>query len=269
MAKYLVRFTDKKYYPDFSDLSKYIIKLGTLHHYRNIEDKVRRDQNEGQKGLDLILKRPCKKLDELRAKEGSFFPHIDENNYKENGEFKAEFHILAHDHLYDFNAWVFCCSVIDDLDLIPELEKHFECDSHYFITDIDLFVNQMQKSLAANLVQNPTDEQGKKRMRFGNEKKIYLDGYKDIVKYNNDSKSMEYTYETLTDFMNSKYSREVNQKYWFQKSKRFEIEREFRVIFFPTTNRTEGKRFTITDNSIFLECNLNNCVSIEPKFYDE
>jgi len=64
MPKYLVRFTSKEYYPNFKDLSKYGIKIGTFHHFRKIQDKVRQDQEEGQRGLHLTIKKPCEKLDE-------------------------------------------------------------------------------------------------------------------------------------------------------------------------------------------------------------
>lgn len=267
MSKYLVRFTSKKYYPNFKNLTEYKIKLGTFHHYRNIEDKIRQDKEEGQCGLDLIIKKPCKKLDEFIEKESAIILQYDESKLNANGEFKAETHIMVHEHLYEFNSWMFCCSIIEDLTLIPKLEEYFECDSHYFISDIDGFILSVQKSLSESLKQKRVDKENNPIILHGSEKNIRIDGFKDIVTYGLRDGYQRETVNTLEEFMNSPKSRETNRKIWFQKPKKFEIESEFRIVLYPTAGREEQKIFNINDDFRLLKCDLSNCLSAEPKSF--
>jgi len=269
MPKYLVRFTIKKYYPNFANLSSYTIKLGTFHHYRNIEDKIRQDKEEGQRGLDLIIKKPCGKLDEFIEKGIPGFFQYDNTKLNENGEFNAETHILVHDHLYEYNSWVFCCSIIEDLSLIPKLEEYFECDSHYFISDLDGFILSTQKSLSESLKANRFDQNGKSIIEHGKEPNVWVDGYKNYVEYGKKDGYQNLTANTLTEFMNSSKYRELNRNIWFNKPKRFEIESEFRIVLYPTAGREEKKIFNINDDFRLLECDFTNCLSAEPKSFEK
>lgn len=267
MPKYLVRFTSKKYYPDFKNLTEYKIKLGTFHHYRNIEDQIRQDKEEGQCGLDLIIKKPCKKLDELIEKETTGFMKYDKNKLNEDGEFKAETHIMVHEHLYEFNSWMFCCSIIEDLALIPELKEYFECDSHYFISDIDRFMLSVQNSLSESLKQKRVDEDNNPIILHGSEKNVWIEGFKNIVIYGLRNGYQQKTVNTIEEFMNSHQSREINREIWFQKPKKFEIESEYRIVLYPTAGRKEQKIFNINDDFRLLKCDLTNCLSAEPKSF--
>ncbi|MFX0556823.1 hypothetical protein ACOCEA_08490 [Maribacter sp. CXY002] len=269
MPKYLVRFTSKEYYPNFEDLSKYKIKLGTFHHYRKIEDGVRQDKEEGQRGLDLVIKKPCKKLLDGIERDEIIFGPYDESLLNENGEFKAETHILVHEHLYEFNSWMFCCSIIEDLSLIPKLEEYFECDSHYFISDLDGFVKATQNALADSLKKNRFDKDGKPFILHGTEPNVWIDGFKNYVKYGIRDGYQNETVNTLTEFMNSQKSRAINMDIWFHKPKRFEFESEFRIVLYATAGREENKVFNINDDSRLVECDLTDCISIEPKTFEK
>lgn len=269
MSKYLVRFTSKQYYPNFEDLTKYKIKLGTFHHYRNIEDKIRRDLEEGQRGLDLIIKKPCEKLDEFIKKGTPGFFKYDKIYLNENGEFKAETHILVHEHLYEFNSWMFCCSIIEDLSLIPKLEEYFECDSHYFITDLDGFILSTQKALAESLKLNSLDEKRKPIILHGKQPNVWIDGLKNLVKYGISQGYQKISVNTLTEFMNSPKFFTINKDEWFHKTKNFEFESEFRIVLYPTSGRDEKKLFNINDDSRLVECNLSDCINSEPISFEK
>lgn len=53
---YLVKFLPDDVTPPFTNPAKATVKLGTFKHYRAIEDAARRDQEEGQRGLDLLMR---------------------------------------------------------------------------------------------------------------------------------------------------------------------------------------------------------------------
>ncbi|MFS4493891.1 hypothetical protein [Maribacter sp. 2308TA10-17] len=269
MPKYLVRFTTKKYFPNFDDLTQYTIKLGTFHHYRNIEDKIRQDREEGQRGLDLIIKKPCDKLINGIETGEIIFGQYDESLLNDEGEFIAETHILYHEHLYEFNSWMFCCSIIEDLSLIPKLKEYFECDSHYFINDLDGFVLATQNALAASLKENRVDKKGKPFILHGKEPNVWIDGFKNPVKYGIRNGYQKETVDTLTEFTNSPKSRALNMGIWFHKPKRFEFESEFRFVLYPTAGRNEKKIFNINDDSRLIECDLTNCISTEPITFEK
>lgn len=269
MPKYLVRFTSKEYYPDFDNLSKYKIKLGTFHHYRNIGDKIRQDEEEGQRGLDLIINKPCGKLDELIEKGTPGFIQYDKGLLNKNGEFSAEYHILVHEHLYEFNSWVFCCSIIEDLSLIPVLKEYFDCDSHYFITELNGFIQSIQKSLAESLKANRLFTENNPIIIHGIEPNVWIEEIKKYVVYGKSNDYQNETANTLTEFMNSTKSREINKDIWFHKPKRFEIESEFRIVLYPTAGKREKKIFNINDDFRLLECDFTNFLSQMPKSFEK
>lgn len=150
--KYYVKFVKSKYLPDFTDdnaLQNYKINLGTFHYYRDTEDQQRKDTSEGQRGLHLKLKRPCDKLIELSKTEPALpDPRA---NLDANGNFIADYFILAHDHLAEYNAYVFCVSAIDDLDELETLKDRFKCDSYYFLSDVDGYFKSIARSLGIHL----------------------------------------------------------------------------------------------------------------------
>ncbi len=54
MSRYLVKFIPDDVKAPYANPSKSTIKIGTFNHYRNIECDIRRDREEGQRGLDLL-----------------------------------------------------------------------------------------------------------------------------------------------------------------------------------------------------------------------
>jgi hypothetical protein len=264
MPKYLVKFLNTEYYPDFKNLKSYKINLGSFLYYREIEDHKRRDVNEGQRGLDLILKRPCSKLAEYIKQSGYGYDPYTHEYLDNNGNFIPEYHFTVHDHMYDYNAWVFCCSMIDDLNEIPILMEKFECDSYYFISDIDKFINSIQHSLAQDIILNPKTLSGELRIKHPQKGNVFLDGWKDLIQYSNELKSMSFTYETLTNFLVHKDSKSINQKYWFMKSEQFSSEKEFRFILFPSKDTPTSERYSINEKSCLLDVNFTHSISQDP-----
>lgn len=189
---YLVKFTDRIHLPDDAHLDAYRLKLGTFSEYRLTEEATRRDPNEGQTGLDLQILRPSPALDELLGR----FPwgQYDSSDVDDEGHFKAEHHFLDADHLSEFNAWIFCCSAIDDLGLLPSLQDRFEAESYYFITEVDGFANAIQQSLVSNLRIQPNTPAGQRRVRAPEGVSVFVDGWKDFV-----SKGYPLRYSKVTE----------------------------------------------------------------------
>jgi hypothetical protein len=264
MAKYLVKFVNKKHMPDFDNLGDYSIRLGSFLDYKKTEDLKRQDRSEGQRGLHLTIKRPCEKLAEFIKEEKILAPEYTSNELDEEGNFIPEVNILSHEHLDNFNAWIFCCSIIDDLNDIEDICNKFNADSYYFISDINKFINEFQSSLGKNLQQCPNNKKVMPRVKYHKSKKVYLDGFYSPVNYSNDSKYMNFTYNTLEDFLASEDNRTIDKKLWFRKAKKFEDEKEFRFMLYPTSGRAEDAYYNVDEESCFLNINLNGCISVTP-----
>ena len=141
MSKYLIKFINTKYMPDFNDLNEYSIQIGSFDYYRQIEDEKRKDYGEGQRGLHLIVKKPCEKLDNLIIENG--YGHYKPEDIDENGSFKPQYNLNISDHLLEYNTYLLSCSMIDNLSQISALQEKFACENYYFITDIDLYINSI------------------------------------------------------------------------------------------------------------------------------
>jgi len=263
MAKYLVKFVEKKYLPDFENLGDYSIRLGSFLDYKKTEDLKRQDRSEGQRGLHLRIKRPCKKLEEYIKEDKLLSPEYTAKDLDKEGDFIPEVNMLSHEYLDDFNAWFFCSSIVEDLNDIEEIRSKFDADSYYFISDINKFINEIQKSLGKNLQKYRNNKKGKPRIKYPDGNKVYLDGIFNKVNYSNESKYMDFTYNTLEDFLVSKDNRAIDKKLWFRKSKTFKVEKEFRFLLYPTVGR-DKELYNVNEDSCFLNVNLNECVSEKP-----
>ena len=264
MARYLVKFVEKQYMPNFQNLNNYSIRVGSFLDYKKTEDLKRQDRSEGQRGLHLTIKRPCRKLDDLIAKGDLQMPQYTEKELDDKGDFIPEVHMMDHEYLEDFNAWIFCCSIVDHIEDIEKIKNKFNADDYYFISDIDKFINTIQHSLGKNLQDYPNNQNKKPRVQYPKGNKIYIDGYKNIVTYNSDSKYMNFTYNTLTEYSESKNTKAINMQLWFNKGVKFQEEKEFRFILFPSSKRDEGLLYNIDEMSCFLNVNLNDCISQLP-----
>ena len=264
MAKYLVKFVDNQYLPNFEELDNYSIRLGSFLDYKKTEDLKRQDKSEGQRGLHLTIKRPCKKLDELIKENKVLMPEYTDKELDENGDFIPKVTMFDHEHLDDFNTWIFCCSIVEDLKDIEKIKNKFNADSYYFISDIDKFSNALQKSLVKNLQDYPNNQNEKPRIQYPNGDNIYMDGFYSIVTYKNDSKYMNFTYNTLEDYLASKDNRTIDKNLWLRKGEKFKDEKEFRFMLYPTSGRTESKHYNIDEECCFLNVNLNECISKTP-----
>jgi len=264
MAKYLVKFVEQKYLPDFQKLDAYSIRLGSFLDYKETEDLKRQDKSEGQRGLHLTIKRPCRKLDEFIEENKLLMPKYTSKELDKDGNFIPKVTIFDHEHLDDFNAWIFCCSIVEDLQDVEKIKNKFKADSYYFISNIDKFSNAIQKSLSKNLQDCPVNKNHQSRIHYPNGDNVYLDGFNNIVTYGNDSKYMNFNYHTLTDYIASKDSRTIDKNLWFKKGINFKDEKEFRFILYPTSGRTENKHYNINEICCILDVNLNECISKTP-----
>lgn len=174
---------------------------------------------------------------------------------------------MYHEHLLDFNAWIFCLSLIDELSEIKILKERFECDSCYFISDYDLFEKRIQMALAENLKAQPKTLTGKDRIfpRYPSNESIYIDGWRQPVEYGNADKYMRFEFETLSEFYESGSYVQVERSFWFRKSKLYEVEKEFRLCFYASGERASRQiMYSTIDNFCDLNVDLEDCISLKP-----
>jgi hypothetical protein len=258
---YLVKFLPEDVKPPFLEPKSATLKIGTFKHYRNIEDETRRDREEGQRGLDLTVRKTSKRLEEL-IKSSPYAPKYPKDQVNEDGTFKFEYHILDHDHLYDFNAWVFCCSIIENLEDIEIIKKRFNAKHHFFITDLDALIYKIQCALALNLQKMPFDSSGNPRIDYPENGKVFLDGHKNLVTYSSvPTKYTALTLDTLEEFY-EKHARKISMSKMCTKSKSFEGDKEFRIIFFACENRG-GNIYNTIDDHVILKIDLTDIISSE------
>ncbi len=255
--KYLVRFTNNKYLPNFKNLENCSIKLGTFQHYKKMENNVRKDEVEGQSGVYIKVKKPCSIYIGL-------FGQQNQNELNELGEFKQETLIDVSDHSSEFNTWMFCASAVNSLEEIEQLKQRFNCDSYYFIKDYKKFENSIQKSLAEDLIRRPLNTESEQRVIKGEIEKYFLSGERKYIRYKNIKKYMLQQCETLTEFYNSQSSKQVNSDLWFFKPENYEVEKECRFIFYAVVDKNHDKFFNIKDDFVILNCDLTDAISLEP-----
>ncbi|MBZ9730548.1 hypothetical protein LB467_12710 [Salegentibacter sp. JZCK2] len=256
--KYLIKFIDCEYLPDFDNLESTSIKIGTFHHYRKIEDRLRRDEKEGQKGLNLRVKKPCNTLRE------TFKEKIEELPLDHKGHFIDDFYVNIIDHSYEFNSWVFCSSLVRDLSEIEKFKSYFNCECYYFITDYKKFENAIQKALVNDLKFHSLNNDGENRLEKDNRDLYYLSGKRQNVIYGNNDKCMVQECETFSEFIKSQEVKQVNSNFWFYKPQRFEEEKEFRFIIYATADKKHDKFYSTTDDFLILNCDLRDAISAIP-----
>ena len=265
---YLVKFvSEKKFKPSALNCFNFGIKLGTFHHYRSIEDIKFRDPSEGQRGREVVIKRPCEKLVELSEQPESYI-NLDPSHVGEDGNFIPRTALLIHDHLADFNAWVFCCSLVNDLDEIPAIQKRFGAVDYFFIIKPEAFSSKLLSALGADLKKTPINQNGDMRINgYDFKTPLLLDGYHSLVQYDNDTQWMETVEaETLTDFISSE-ARNLDKNIWFRKHEKFRAEKEFRWVFYPSLGRSNQREtyYSVKDDFRILNADICGCFSSSPK----
>ncbi|MDD9723320.1 hypothetical protein PVW51_21670 [Sulfitobacter sp. PR48] len=265
---YLVKFvSEAKYKPNALTCSNFNLKLGTFHHYRSIEDEKFRDIQEGQIGREIVVQRPCQKLEELASNPRSGID-LNPENLDEEGNFVARTALLVHEHLAEFNAWVFCCSLVENLDEIPEIQQRFEAKDYFFITNPERFSSQLLRSLGADLQQNFFLPDGRPRIdKFKFENALLLDGFHSNVAYDSETQWMSTAYvDTLTEFL-SEQVRELDRSIWFRKQQKFCVEKEFRWVFYPSRGRATGHEsyYSVNDDYRILRTDVCGSTSSTPQ----
>jgi hypothetical protein len=103
-----------------------------------------------------------------------------------------------------------------------------------------------------------------RRVIFPDGGNVFIDGYKDLVTYSDNTKYTQAKAETLSEFIAAQ-SRILNRSLWFTKHIRFREETEFRVIFYACNKRGEtAELYTTTDDYLILSADLTGIVSKEP-----
>lgn len=256
---YLVKFLPADVMPPYVAPECATVKIGSFMHFRKIEDETRRDSEEGQRGLDLTIRKPSRGLDELIAN-SKYAPQYPKDQVNADGAFNFEYHILDHAHLYDFNAWIFCCSIIENLSDIETLKTRFNAKHHYFITDLDSLIHKIQRSLAADLQARPFHPSGEPRVIYPKNGNVFLDGHKNVVTYSpEETKYTVLTCDSLEEFFQN-HARDLSIDLMCTKSKRFADEKEFRIIFYACEKRG-GQIYKTTDDYVILQADLRGIVS--------
>jgi len=123
------------------------------------------------------------------------------------------------------------------------------------------FILAIQNALAVSIKNNRFDKNRIPIILHEDEPKVWIDGFKNTVKYGIQNDAQIEIADTLTEFINSSKYRTINLDVLFQKPRRLEFESEFRIVLYPTAGREEKKIFNINDDFRLVECNITNCTS--------
>lgn len=214
----LAKFTDERWKKEA--LNGTSIRIGSFLYYREIENKIFRDEDEGQGSVVYKSKVPL-------TEEVSSRVFADNGIRLVNGWTIDTGGAPLISEKSSFNTFIFCCSLLNSPKEIPDFKSKFNTDSVYFIKDIWKFVDRISVKIREKIIKeyylNPDtfsfDEEKLKRLQvlpvIG--KVTYTDETKDrIVTEKNVENFNPYTFDLKTVF---------------RKPMRFEHEKEFRFIW--------------------------------------
>ena len=262
---YLVKFLNADVASPCEAPANTTVKLGTFRHYRTIEDQSRADSEEGQRGLDLQIRKPSKALDDFIG-ENPTACRYPTDAILPDGTFAFEYHVMVHEHLYEFNAWIFCCSMVDDLDQIPIIARRLESTHHYFITEEKRFVSCLQQSLKRDLRLGSVLPDGRERIPHPKGGNVFIEARKGMVSYaSKETTYMRLAVDTLEDFY-EKHSKTLTPELWHRKPRRFTEDSEYRIILFATAGE-RSDIYTTNDEFVILPMDLTGVVSAVPAIF--
>jgi len=221
-----------------SELRKGVIRIGSIHYYRSIEDANRKDSLEGLPPISLATKGGNRiinheQFNKLSSYSGQGFKLQDGWSFELKQGASLKFEHMA-------NIFVFCVSIDEgeQSDLSHKFGTHI-----YEITNIDMFANMI------------TDE----LMKIISDKNLIIDdgGY-DSVRWSMRPIKYKEKSEIDSDLLKQLQTpREFDMQQVFTKDFSFKEEKELRFVWFPQCS-TEDRFFTLPANFTFVDLYLPN-----------
>ena len=226
----LVKFSTKKY--KILTLAGLSIRIGTLKYYRNIENKLIRDEEEGGGRIVYDCRIP------LTAERFNRYFVDDNIKLAEGWSFNTSGVPLVSERS-PFNAFIFCCTLVNDEKEIPKLSQAFKSNAHYYIKDIWEFADRIGDRLLKRVIREA--RRYPERISFSADQLSSLKVYPMVgkVKYSDEPKVRAINENNLDTFNPRLYKPE----HLITKPLKFASEQEFRFIWFLNLGDvSEGKR---------------------------
>ena len=194
------------------------IRLGSLYKYREIENKAIQDKYEGR----IIHKiEPKEKSKELTSEEAiRMLPHLQRNK---GMTILPGAHLTREDTVP--GAFIFCTSCVID----KKLMEKWNYDSYYRIVDIAQFAKTIFEELSKNI---PLQDYRHRKVRY-------------------EEKEIDVTNNNLSECL--RLSNDPWDNY-FRKPEAFRNEKEYRLVFLPTSDFTMTEYFDLHCKKLLTCC---------------
>jgi hypothetical protein len=198
------KYAKKKYLKQFTE--KGIIRIGTIHWYRDCENKKIRDPLEGRTRYTIKPRKESLTLTKEQAQAIT-------NDYTIRGNICISPETTFSDFLNVPNAFIFCTSLSYDKKLL----KKFEADGCYKIVEIQAFANEVGKEI---------NKQYPLRL-IALDKVVYVPSKEYMITNENKSRIIR------TTPYNESGVKTIYVEDYFTKPVGFQQEAEYRFIFLP------------------------------------
>lgn len=233
---YLVKYTSKRWRD--AALNQTSLRIGSVLHYREIEDQRFRDENEGDGRIVYQSKTPLTSEVHNRIFEG--------HPYKLNDGWTID---TGGAPLFSepsqFNAFVFSCSLLKRNHEIQKQAHKFKSNAWYFIKNpmqfADDIAGKLKKYLAEVMLTGYLPESARKKMHLLEVLPVF-----GPVHYTDKSKDQVVNDGNFKSF----HSKQFQLNAFFQKNPKFQEEKEFRFIWLINLGNIEKDDFDLTTTSI-------------------
>lgn len=242
---YLVKFTDKKFIG--YAVSGKSVKIGSILHYRNIEDERFRDEDEGNGSIKLVV-------DKIDAKSFNDIMYMD--GIKLNPEWSIKPNgcpIISTKSQY--NPLVFSCSLVQGKSEIKKLQDRFQTNGTYYIKTPRNFMFSIAQSIKKYMIEKYKDMDDSP-YQYEDFEKLEIKPVMGQVFYNNKSKDIEVYKDNISDFNPKTF----DIKSLFSKPSSFKYEKEFRFMWFLMFG---DKSSSFIDETLLVSC-LASSLSNKP-----
>lgn len=233
---YLVKYTARRWRD--AALSQTSLRIGSVLHYREIDDARFRDDNEGDGRIvhrakipltaevhnRIFAEQPYRLTDGWTIDTGGI-PFLSEKS--------------------EFNTFVFSCSLLQRNHEIPKLAQKFKSDARYFIKNPLDFADAVAEGLKNHLTVVMQDAHMPQSAR----EKLHLLEVLPVfgpIKYTTDSKDRFVTEDNIETFR----SKQLRLEPFFQKNPKFQDEREFRFVWLVNLGSMEKGDFDLTTTNL-------------------
>lgn len=214
---YLVKFTDKKFIG--YAVSGKSVKIGSILHYRSIEDERFRDIEEGNGSIKLVM-------DTIDAKSFNDIMYMDGMELNPGWSIEAN-GCPIFSNKSSFNPLVFSCSLVQEKSEIKKLQDKFQTNGTYYIKNPRNFMFSIAQSIKEYMIKTYKNMEDSP---YQNEDfdKLEIRPVMGQIFYNNENNDIEVNKNNISNFN----PKTIDMKGLFTKPTSFKSEKEFRFMWF-------------------------------------